>query len=72
MEFVTIRYSRRRTVLIDGEEGGFTNMRLRVNRGSHVFTLSDPPNFEPKQRRVRVQNTTAISPILLTFKRTET
>ncbi|MCH9001863.1 MAG: PEGA domain-containing protein [Planctomycetes bacterium] len=72
MEFVTVKYWRRRNVYINGEKSGYTNMTLRTNRGTKVFTLSDPPNYEPTRRRVTVQNTTVIKPLVVSFKKKET
>lgn len=72
MEHVTVKYWRRRNVFINGEKSGYTNMTLRTNRGTQVFTLGDPPNYEPTRRRVMVQNTTAINPLVVSFKKKET
>lgn len=72
MEHVTVKDSRRRKVFTDGLESGFTNMTLHINRGTHVVTLSNPPNYEPVEDRVRVQNTNAIRPLNLRFERKDT
>ena len=72
MEFVTVKYWRRRNVYINGEKSGYTNMTLRTNRGTQVFTLSDPPNYQPTKRRVTVRDTTVIKPLVVSFKRKET
>lgn len=69
MEFVTVKYWRRRRVYINGHKSGYTNMTLRTNRGTQVVTLGDPPNYEPQRRRVTVHNTTAIEPFVVYFKK---
>lgn len=68
MEYVVVRYWRRRTVYINGNPGGFTNLRLSVNRGTHTFDLGDPRNYRPRQRRIRVINTTRNNPRELHFE----
>lgn len=67
MEFVTVKYWRRRNVYIDGQKSGYTNTVLQTNRGTHVFTLGDPPNYEPLQRRKKVQKTNPVKPLVVEF-----
>lgn len=67
MEFVRVKYWRRRNVYIDGQKSGYTNTVLRTNRGTHIFTLGDPPNYQPIRRRVRVHNTNPVSPLVVQF-----
>ena len=69
MEFVTVKYWRRRNVYINGFKSGFTNETLRTNRGKKAITLSDPPNYIPARRIVTVENTTVISPLEVSFKK---
>ena len=69
MEYVTVTFSKSRTVLIDGEEAGLTNKTLRVEAGMHTFKLSDPQDYNPKWRRRLVQDTTSIEPMEVSFEK---
>lgn len=69
MEFVFVRYWRRRTVHIDGVEGGMTNVVLTVGEeGFHRFELSPPPNYTPLQQRKLVRNTSPQFPLEIGFR----
>ena len=68
MEYITVRYPERRTVNIDGQPAGFTDRTLRVNRGTHTINMGDPRDYKPKWRRVKVEDTTSISPMEVTFE----
>ena len=69
MEYVTVKYSRKRNVFIDGQKSGYTNEVLLTNRGTHVFTLGDPQNYQPVQHRKRVRRTNSVKPMELEFTR---
>jgi hypothetical protein len=68
MEFVKVKYYRRRTVYIDGDKSGFTNTLLRVNRGTHRFEMSEPPNYTPSFRKSFVKNTSPARPLIIDFE----
>jgi hypothetical protein len=68
MEFVKVTYYRRRTVYIDGDESGFTNTLLRVNRGTHKFELSAPDNYTPTFRTPFVKDTIPALPMIIEFE----
>lgn len=67
MEHVTIKYPESRAVLIDGEETGMTNTILRIEEGTHTFSLGDPADYKPSFRRVKVKGTSPIKPKEVTF-----
>ena len=67
MEFVTVKYWRKRNVFLDGQKSGYTNMVLQTNRGTHIIKLGDPQNYRPKQRRVRVFDTGPGDPLIVEF-----
>ncbi len=67
MEYVKVTYNRRRTVNIDGEAGGFTGDVLRVDAGTHIFDLGTPANYAPGSKKVTVQNTTVLQPLVIAF-----
>jgi hypothetical protein len=67
MEHVLVQYPVSRTVLIDGEESGKTNAVLRVEEGTHTFSLGGPQNYKPSSRTVNVKGTSPIKPREVTF-----
>jgi len=67
MEYVIVRHSKKRTVLVDGEEAGKTDVILRLEQGTHTFSLSDPQDYQPSFRRRMVKDTTPIKPLEVTF-----
>lgn len=67
MEFVIVHFRESRTVLIDGNEGGFTNKTFRVSQGFHTFSLSGPADFTPKEWTERIENTTEVDPMEVNF-----
>ena len=68
MEYVVVRFSQKRTVYIDGNESGETDEILRVGPGDHVFRLGGLENYEPKEIPKRIQDTTPLNPIEITFE----
>lgn len=68
VEFVKVKYYRRRNVYIDGRKSGYTNKVLRVNRGTHRFELSPPPNYTPSFRSPFVKDTIASQPMIIKFE----
>lgn len=62
MEFVIVHFRESRTVLVDGNEGGFTNKTFRVSQGFHTFSLSGPADFTPQEQTLKIENTTEVSP----------
>lgn len=68
MEYVIVRYPRKRAVYIDGEENGETEDRLRVEEGTHTIHLGDPRNYTPKWRRPTVTGTTSSEPMEIEFE----
>jgi PEGA domain len=71
MEYVKVTFPTDRPVYIDGEENGNTNEVLRVEAGTHVFELGNAANYRPAQRKVTVQDTTALEPLEIVFFRQE-
>ena len=65
MEYVVVSYSVERTVRIDGQEAGFTNDTLMVEKGHHSFDLGDPQNYQPASVEKVVEDTTSISPMII-------
>ena len=67
MEYVFIKYHRKRKVFIDGSHCGQTNETLRVGAGTHRFDLGQPANYSPSFRRVVVSGTTVLTPKEISF-----
>jgi len=67
MEYVIVRYSKKRGVLVDGEESGSTDTILRLEQGTHTFSLDGPQDYKPSFRRRMVKDTTPIKPLEVTF-----
>lgn len=67
MEWVKVKYWRKRKVMIDDQESGVTNEVLAVSEGRHRFQLSPPPNYTPAQQTETIRNTTPQSPLEIEF-----
>jgi hypothetical protein len=67
MEYVIVKYYRKRNVFMDGNQNGKTNETLRVQEGTHKFDLGKNKNYSPGFRRVKVTNTTQIKPMEIKF-----
>lgn len=67
MEFLRVRYWRRRGVYLDGQLTGMTNRVLVVGEGRHRVELSPPKNYQPTEHIVTLQNTTRQRPREVSF-----
>ena len=67
MEYVEVRFAKKRTVYIDDVENGPTNTILRIGTGTHSFHLGDPPNYQPPKVIRRIFDTNELEPIIITF-----
>lgn len=67
MEFVIVKYYRKRNVFMDGNPNGKTNETLRVEEGTHKFDLGGHKNYSPVFIKARVMNTTQIKPMEIEF-----
>ncbi|WP_347986565.1 hypothetical protein [Methylomonas sp. AM2-LC] len=68
MEFVIVSFKEDRTVLADGEELGQTNETLNIGAGHHIFSLSNPQNYQPLSVTVNIQGTTSLAPFIVKFQ----
>jgi len=62
MEHVTIKFPEIREVMIDGELIGKTNTTLRVEEGTHTFSLDGASDYQPISRTMIVAGTTPVVP----------
>ena len=69
MEFVKVTFPTNRFVYIDGEQGGRTNVVLRVEAGTHAFDLGNLRNYEPESQEIAVEGTTVLAPLVVAFAR---
>lgn len=67
MEYLFVRYFRRRNVFLDGNLIGKTNDTLRVEKGTHRIDLGEPKNYSPEFREIPVTDTTQIFPLEIEF-----
>ncbi len=68
MEYIVVKFRKKRTVFIDGEENGQTGERLRVEEGRHTINLGDPRDYRPMWRRPSVTGTTTVDPMIIEFE----
>jgi hypothetical protein len=69
MQKVIVRFPDDRVVFSSQVPVGNTNMPLVVEDGTHVFTLSDPTDYQPASQEIWVTDTTATRPKIVTFVR---
>ena len=67
MEHVTIKFPEMREVMLDGELIGRTNTTLRVEEGTHTFSLDGASDYQPISRTMIVARTTPVIPREVTF-----
>jgi hypothetical protein len=65
MEYVVIRWATSRKVRIDGQDAGFTNDTLMVEKGHHTFDLGDPRDYLPVSIDLVVESTTSVGPLVI-------
>ncbi len=67
MEYLIVRFSETRRVLVDKVDQGRTDDVIELETGTYTITLSPPKNYTPKWRRVALSNTSPIKPKEVTF-----
>jgi hypothetical protein len=65
MEYVVVHYPTARKLRIDGQDAGFTNETLIVEKGHHIFDLGQPADYQPPSVEKTVQNTTSVGPLII-------
>lgn len=71
MEYVVVKYYRRRNVFMDGNLVGKTGETLMIQEGTHRFDLGRPINYAPSFSKTQVTDTIATDPMLITFTPTK-
>lgn len=69
MEYVKVTFPTRRLAYIDGEKNGYTNDVLRVDAGTHEFSLAYRANYRPAKRTMTVMDTSVLEPLEIKFFR---
>jgi hypothetical protein len=67
MEYLVVHYTTSRRVKVDGEFNGVTEVLIELEAGTHTVTLEPPPNFDPGEQTIVLQDTSALSPCEVTF-----
>lgn len=67
MEYIIVKYPTNRFVYIDGEKGGVTNDKLRVEAGTHEIELGNLKNYKPVLQEVELEGTTVLQPMEIEF-----
>lgn len=67
MEYVVVKYYRKRNVFMDGNLVGKTGETLMVQEGTHRFDLGQPKNYTPTYRKASVTATISTDPMTVTF-----
>jgi hypothetical protein len=68
MEYVTVKYPLSRTVLVDDEKAGLTNVILRMDEGTHTFALDGANDYRPLSQTLEIKGTNPVSPKEVTFE----
>ena len=71
MEYVIVKYTEIRGVLIDDVLSGNTNETLMVEEGNHEFKLDRETDYNPLGQVVLVQYTDPDNPMKIIFSPTE-
>lgn len=71
MEYVVVKYYRKRNVFMDGNLVGKTGETLMVQEGTHRFELGQPINYTPSFRKAQVTSTIATDPMQISFSPTK-
>lgn len=67
-EYVRVNFREEREVIIDEEPNGKTNVVLRVETGTHIFTLGGAKDFEPESITRTIRDTNPIEPEDIDFE----
>ncbi|MDD1626264.1 MAG: hypothetical protein LUQ26_02135 [Methylococcaceae bacterium] len=68
MEFLEVRFHESRPVVIDGHEQGKTNLVIELSGGLHTISLGGKGSvFSPLEQTVFINNTTVVSPYVVSF-----
>ena len=70
MEYLLVKFSEDRECSVDGKIQGMTNETIELEKGTHLVSLKSPPNdFQPNRRKIKLENTSSISPMEVSFEK---
>ncbi len=64
-QWVKVTYPEAREVFIDGQSAGFTNIKLIVGEGHHIFRLGGAANYSPSSVEKNVVGTSEEFPMVI-------
>lgn len=67
MEYLLVHFPRDRRVWVDDEFNGHTEELIELEPGTNTVALGPPYNFTPAFRKVRLVDTTALTPREINF-----
>lgn len=71
MQYLKVRFPTRRRVKIDDEFNGYTNKLIEIRGGPHKVSMGNPKNFNPKERKVNLRNTSPLRPKIVRFEKVD-
>ena len=63
------RFLEQRNVIIGGKIQGQINQTIELEEGTHTVRLASPRDFSPKNMKIVLENTNAISPKEVRFEK---
>jgi uncharacterized membrane protein len=70
VEYLLVRYYRRRSVMVKDRVIGYTNEVIEIEGGKYTITMSQPANYRPESYDVVIRDTSALNPKVLVFEPT--
>jgi len=69
MQYLLVKFTESRGVIVDEITEGKTNQVLELEAGSHVVTLEGPADFAPECLEFILRNTSELSPKVVRFEK---
>lgn len=69
MEYLLVKFPEYRGVTVDGMEQGKTNVLLELGAGSYTISLNPSDDLKPHSKKVKLQKTSPLKPLKLTFEK---
>lgn len=67
MEYMIVKYSRKRAVYMDTKFVGYTGDTLCVEEGQHIVDLGLPRDYQLEQQWVTICDTDPLAPCVIEF-----
>jgi len=69
MEYLLVKFTASRGVIVDDIREGMTNQVLELEAGNHLVTLEAPPDFFPESHEFVLRRTSVLSPRVISFEK---